>query len=42
MGLLKIKFRLEESLKVMALLDTGAEINMITKKLMKDANLAIK
>ena len=42
MGSLKAKFRLEDSSKVTALLDTGAEMNVMTRELMEDANLAMR
>ena len=42
MGSPKAKVRLEDCSKVTALLDTGAEINVMTRELMKDANLAIR
>ena len=38
----KIKVCLEDGSKVTALLDTGAEINVMTKKLMEDSNLAMR
>lgn len=39
---LKTKIRLEDSSKITALLDTGAEINVITSKFIKDVNLAMR
>lgn len=42
MGFLKIKVRLEDSSNVTALLNTREEINVITRKLTKDAGLARK
>ncbi len=42
MGLLKAKICLEDNFKVTALLNTSAEINVMTKKLMEDFNLAMK
>ena len=42
MGSPKAKVRLEDGSKVTALLDTGAEINVMTKELMEDANLAMR
>lgn len=42
MGLPKAKVCLEDGSKVMALLDTGAEINVMIRELMKEANLAIR
>ena len=42
MGLQKAKVRLENSFKFTALLNTGAKINIITRKLMEEANLAMK
>lgn len=38
----KAKIWLEDSSRVTVFLDTDAEINVITNKLIKDANLAIK
>ncbi len=38
----KAKVRLEYGSKVTAFLDTGAEINIMTRELMEDANLAIR
>lgn len=37
----KIKVRLEDGSKVIALLDTGAEINVMTREVMENAGLAI-
>ena len=37
----KAKVYLEDGSKVMALLDTSGEINVITRELMEDTNLAI-
>ena len=42
MGSLKAKVRLEDGSKVTALLDTGAEINVMTREVMEDACLAIR
>lgn len=42
MGFSKAKVRLEDGPKLMALLDTGAEINVMTRKVMEDAGLAIR
>lgn len=42
MGSPKAKVRLEDSPKVLALLDTGAEINVMTKEVMEDAGLAMR
>ena len=42
MGLLKAKIRLKDSFKVTTLLDTGVEINVMTRKLIEDINLAIR
>lgn len=42
MGLPKAKVHFKVSFKVIILLDTNEEINIIIKKLFKDANLAIK
>lgn len=42
MGTPKAKVRLEDGFKIIALLDTGVEINVITKKVMKDARLTMK
>ena len=42
MGSPKAKVRLEDGSKVTALLDTGAEINVMIKELMEDANLAMR
>ena len=42
MGSLKAKVRLKDGSKVTALLDTGAKINMMTRKVIKDANLAMR
>ncbi len=39
---LKAKVCLKDGSKVTALLDTGAEINVMTKELMEDANLAMR
>lgn len=36
------KVRLEDGSKVISLLDTGAEINVMTRELMEDANLAMR
>lgn len=41
-GSSKAKICLENGSKVMVLLDTGPEINIMTKKLMEEANLTIK
>lgn len=38
----KAKIYLEDSSKVTALLNTGAKINIMTRELMEDANLAIR
>ena len=38
----KAKVYLEDNSKVTPLLDTGAEINMMIRKLMEDANLAMR
>ena len=42
MGSPKAKVRLEDGSKVTALLDTGAEINVMTREVMEDANLAMR
>ena len=42
MGSPKIKVRLEYGSKVTALLDTGAEINVMTREVMEDAGLAMR
>ena len=42
MGSSKVKVCLKNSFKVTTFLDTGTEINIMTKKLIEDANLAIK
>lgn len=42
MGSPKAKVRLEDGSKVTALLDTSAEINVMTRELIEDANLAIR
>ncbi|MCJ1347605.1 hypothetical protein MMC31_005833, partial [Peltigera leucophlebia] len=42
MGSPKIKVRLEDGPKVRALLDTGAEINVMTSEVMEDAGLAMR
>ena len=42
MGSPKTKVRLEDGSKVTALLDTGGEINVMTKELMEDTNLAMR
>lgn len=42
MGSPKAEVCLEDSSKVTALLDIGAEINVIIKELIEDVNLAIK
>ena len=42
MGSPKAKIRLEDRTKVTALYDASAEINLMTKKLMENANLAIR
>ena len=42
MGSPKAKVRLEDGFKVIALLDTGAEINVMTQKIIEDANLAMQ
>lgn len=39
---LKIKVYLENDFKVMALLDTGAKINIMIRELIENTNLAIK
>ena len=42
LGSPKAKICLEDDFKIIAPLDTGAEINIIIKKLMKEANLAMR
>lgn len=42
MVLSKAKIRLENGFKITALFDTGAEINIMTKKIMEDAGLAME
>lgn len=42
MGSLKAKVRLKDSSSVTVLLDIGAEINVITKKVIEDASLAMQ
>lgn len=42
MGSPKANVYLEEGFKVIALLDTGAKINIMTKKLIKETNLAMR
>ncbi len=42
MGSSKAKVCLKDIFKVTALLDTGAEINVMTSELMEDTNLAIR
>ena len=42
MGSPKAKVRLEDGCKIIALLDTGAEINIMTREVMEDAGLAIR
>ena len=42
MGSPKTKVCLEDGSKVLALLDTGAEINVMTKEIMEDAGLAMR
>ena len=42
MGSLKAKVRLENGFKATALLDISAEINVIIRELMEEANLAMK
>ena len=42
MGSPKAKVRLEDGSKVTALLDTGAEINVMTREVMEDAGLAMR
>ncbi len=42
MGSSKEKFRLEKGSKVTAILDTGAEINVMTRELIEDANSAMR
>ena len=42
MGSPKIKVRLEDGSKVTALLDTGVEINVMTREVMEDAGLAMR
>ena len=41
-GCLKTRVRLKDSAKVLALLDTNAEINLMTKAVMEEAGLAIR
>lgn len=41
-GLLKVKIHLKDGFKLTTLLDTGAKINVMTKKLMENTNLAIR
>lgn len=42
MGLFKAKVCLKDGSKVIALLDTGAEINVMIRKLIKNTNLAMR
>lgn len=42
MGSPKIKVMVEDGPKVTALLDTGAEINVMTREVMEDAGLALR
>lgn len=42
MGLPNTKVRLEDGPKVFALLDTGAEINVMTNEVMEDAGVAMR
>lgn len=42
MGSPKAKVHLEDSFKVIALLDTNVEINIMTRKLMEDVNSAMR
>lgn len=42
MGSPKVKVRLEDSLKIMVLLDTNTEIHMMIKEVLEDAGLAMK
>ena len=42
MGSPKAKVRLENGSKVIAFLNTGAEINVITRKVMEDIGLAMR
>lgn len=42
MGTPKTKVRLEDGPKVTALLDTGAEINVMTKEVMEDSGFAMR
>lgn len=42
MGSPKIKVRLEDGPRVTALLDTGAEINVMTREVIEDAGLAMR
>ena len=42
MGSPKAKVRLEDGSKITALLDTGAEINVMTREVMEDAGLAMR
>lgn len=42
MGSLKVKVKLENGFKVTAFLDTGAEINIITTKVIEDTGFAIQ
>ena len=42
MGSPKAKVRLEDGSKITALLDTGAEINVMTREIMEDAGLAMR
>ena len=41
-GSLKVKVRLDDSSKVIALLDTSAEINIIPREVIEDAGLAMR
>lgn len=42
MGSPKTKVRLEDGPKVLALLDTGAKIDLMTREIIKDAGLAMR
>ena len=42
MGSFKAKVCIKDGSKVTALLDTGVEINLMTRELMEDVNLAIR
>lgn len=42
MGFLKAKVRLKDDFKIMALFDTGAEINVMIKEVIKNARLVLK